>query len=126
MDKTGFARRLADDAGKHYFLSRPRRFGKSLFVDTLKELFEGSEELFRGLAVHDCWNWSKRFPVVRLSSGSGNFKRPGELLARVTEQLADLETDSEWRRPREPRPRGDSRACWRRCTARPERAWWCW
>ena len=41
VDKTGFARRLADDAGKHYFLSRPRRFGKSLFVDTLKELFEG-------------------------------------------------------------------------------------
>ena len=94
VDKTGFARRLADDAGKHYFLSRPRRFGKSLFVDTLKELFEGSEELFRGLAVHDCWNWSKRFPVVRLSFGSGNFKRPGELLARVTEQLADLETES--------------------------------
>ena len=94
VDKTGFARRLADDAGKHYFLSRPRRFGKSLFVDTLKELFEGSEELFRGLAVHDGWNWSKRFPVVRLSFGSGNFKRPGELLARVTEQLADLETES--------------------------------
>ena len=95
VDKTGFARRLADDAGKHYFLSRPRRFGKSLFVDTLKELFEGSEELFRGLVVHGGWNWSKRFPVVRLSFGSGNFKRPGELLARVTEQLADLETESE-------------------------------
>ena len=93
VDKTGFARRLADDAGKHYFLSRPRRFGKSLFVDTLKELFEGSEELFRGLAVHHGWNWSKRFPVVRLSFGSGNFKRPRELLARVTEQLADLETE---------------------------------
>ena len=94
VDKTGFARRLADDAGKHYFLSRPRRFGKSLFVDTLKELFEGSEELFRGLAIHGGWNWSKRFPVVRLSFASGNFKRPGELLARVTEQLADLETES--------------------------------
>ena len=94
VDKTGFARRLADDAGKHYFLSRPRRFGKSLFVDTLKELFEGSEELFRGLAVHDGWDWSKRHPVVRLSFGSGNFRRPGELLMRVTEQLADLERES--------------------------------
>ena len=53
VDKTAYARRLASDAGKHYFLSRPRRFGKSLFLDTLKELYEGAEELFRGLAVHD-------------------------------------------------------------------------
>ena len=43
VDKTGYARLLADDAGKHYFLSRPRRFGKSLFVDTLKELYEGAD-----------------------------------------------------------------------------------
>ena len=55
MDKTAYALRLAEE-GKHYFLSRPRRFGKSLFLDTLKELFEGSEELFRGLAVHDRWD----------------------------------------------------------------------
>ena len=94
VDKTGYARRLVDDAGKHYFLSRPRRFGKSLFVDTLKELFEGSEELFRGLAVHDGWEWTTRHPVVRLSFGSGNFKRPGVLPARMTEQLADLERES--------------------------------
>ena len=53
VDKTGYIRRLVDDDGKHFFLSRPRRFGKSLFVDTLKELFEGSEALFRGLAVDD-------------------------------------------------------------------------
>ena len=38
--------------GKYYFLSRPRRFGETLLVDTLQELFEGSEEQFRGLAVH--------------------------------------------------------------------------
>ena len=52
VDKTGYAKRLADEGGR-YFLSRPRRFGKSLFLDTLKELFEGSEPLFRGLAVHE-------------------------------------------------------------------------
>ena len=44
VDKTPYIQRLLDE-GKHYFLSRPRRFGKSLFLDTLKELFEGSEEL---------------------------------------------------------------------------------
>ena len=48
VDKTAYIERLLDE-GKHYFLSRPRRFGKSLFLDTLKELFEGSEELFAGL-----------------------------------------------------------------------------
>lgn len=51
VDKTAQAFALASE-GKYYFLSRPRRFGKSLFLDTLKELFEGSEELFRGLATH--------------------------------------------------------------------------
>ena len=50
-----------------YFLSRPRRFGKSLLVDTLRELLEGNETLFRGLDIHDRWDWSIRYPVVRLS-----------------------------------------------------------
>ena len=50
VDKTAYIERLLDE-GKHYFLSRPRRFGKSLFLDTLKELFEGNEELFDG-ALH--------------------------------------------------------------------------
>ena len=87
VDKTVYARRLVDDDGKHYFLSRPRRFGKSLFVDTLKELFEGSEGLFRGLAIHDGWDWSKRHPVVRLDFSGGNFKRSGELRANAMRQL---------------------------------------
>ena len=91
VDKTRYARRIAEDAGKHYFLSRPRRFGKSLFVDTLKELYEGSEPLFRGLAVHDAWDWSRRRAVVRLSFAGGNYRRPGELQASVMQQLAGAE-----------------------------------
>ena len=90
VDKTAYASRLADDAGKHYFLSRPRRFGKSLFVDTLKELYEGNEPLFHGLAVHDTWDWSKRHPVVRLSFAGGNFKRPGALVETASAQIEDL------------------------------------
>ena len=91
VDKTAYACRIGEDAGKHFFLSRPRRFGKSLFVDTLKELYEGSEPLFRGLAIHDAWDWSKRRPVVRLSFAGGNFKRPAELHASVMRQLAASE-----------------------------------
>ena len=61
VDKTAYIGRLLDE-GKHYFLSRPRRFGKSLFLDTCKELFEGNEPLFEGLAIHDRWDWSVRHP----------------------------------------------------------------
>ncbi|MCU0933969.1 MAG: ATP-binding protein [Thiobacillaceae bacterium] len=70
VDKTAFALRLIEQ-GSHYFLSRPRRFGKSLFLDTLAELFAGSEALFRGLYVHERWDWARRFPVVRISFAEG-------------------------------------------------------
>ena len=90
VDKTAWLQRLVDE-GKHYFLSRPRRFGKSLFLDTCKELFEGNEPLFEGLAIHGGWDWSVRHPVVRLSFGSGNFKEPGHVEASLMEQLAAAE-----------------------------------
>ena len=90
VDKTAYVERLLDE-GTHYFLSRPRRFGKSLFLDTLKELFEGSEELFAGLYIHDRHDWSERHPVVRLSFGGGNFRESDLLDANVMEQLAAAE-----------------------------------
>ena len=90
VDKTAYIRRLLDE-GKHYFLSRPRRFGKSLFLDTLKELFEGNEPLFEGLYIHDQWDWSVRHPVVRLSFGRGNFKEPDYVEASLMAQLDAVE-----------------------------------
>ena len=90
VDKTAYIERLLHE-GKHYFLSRPRRFGKSLFLDTLKELFEGNEPLFRGLHMHDRWNWSDRCPVVRLDFAGGSFKEPGSLNEDVMLQLEYLE-----------------------------------
>ncbi|MCY4572467.1 MAG: ATP-binding protein [Gemmatimonadetes bacterium] len=90
VDKTAFVRRLLEE-GKHYFLSRPRRFGKSLFLDTCKELFEGNELLFRGLDIHDRWDWSTRYPVLRLSFGGGNFTEPGSLLTNLMAQLDAVE-----------------------------------
>ncbi len=93
VDKTGFIARLLDE-GKHYFLSRPRRFGKSLFLDTLKELFEGSEPLFAGLHIHDRWDWSVRHPVVRLDFGAGHFGEPGYVHANAMAQLAAAAEDA--------------------------------
>ena len=93
VDKTPYVGRLLED-GKHFFLSRPRRFGKSLFLDTLKDLFEGREELFKGLAIHDRWNWSVRHPVIRLSFGSGHFQTPDGVRASVTAQLDRVEREN--------------------------------
>ena len=90
VDKTDHARRLVE-RGKYYFLSRPRRFGKTLLVDTLQKLFEGSEELFRGLAVHGKWDWSARHPVVRISFGGGNFDSPDLVRRNVEDQLEETE-----------------------------------
>ncbi|WP_020558643.1 ATP-binding protein [Thiofilum flexile] len=91
VDKTALAYQLINE-GRYYFLSRPRRFGKSLFLDTLKELFEGNEPLFQGLAVHDKWDWSIQYPVLRFSFGLGNFSNPDYLFQNLSAQLDQLET----------------------------------
>ena len=78
VDKSRFVHELSE-SGKYYFLSRPRRFGKSLFIDTLKEAFEGNRELFRGLWLHDRWDWDRRHPVIHISFGSGMIQSRAEL-----------------------------------------------
>lgn len=87
VDKTRAGHQLITE-GKYYFLSRPRRFGKSLFLDTLKELFECNEPLFRGLYIHDKWNWSEPAPVIRISLGGGVLKTP-EALDQLLQQILD-------------------------------------
>ena len=92
VDKTPLIAELID-RGEFYFLSRPRRFGKSLLIDTLRELFSGNEPLFRGLAIHDRWDWSETHPVVRLSfDGVGN--EPGDLAGDIHAQLQIAESDA--------------------------------
>ena len=90
VDKTAHVLRLTRE-GKYYFLSRPRRFGKSLLIDTLKELFEGNGELFRGLAIHGEWDWTVKHPVVRISFESGEYGHPDGVREDVDLQLAALE-----------------------------------
>lgn len=66
IDKTKEALELISGY-KYAFLSRPRRFGKSLFCDTLHNIFEGNKELFEGLYIYDKWDWDKKFPVIKIS-----------------------------------------------------------
>ena len=91
VDKTAFIQKLAERNG-YYFLARPRRFGKSLLVDTLDALFNGEEEWFRGLAIHEHWDWSRCFPVVRLSFGDGVLGSRAELDEKIHELLTDNES----------------------------------
>ncbi|QFY90703.1 ATP-binding protein [Magnetovirga frankeli] len=86
VDKTAYALRLIDE-GKYYFLSRPRRFGKSLFLDTLAELFQANEPLFRGLYAHEHWDWGIKYPVIRLSFGGGLMRDRAQLEAKFRELL---------------------------------------
>ena len=89
VDKTPLIRQLANH-GRYYFLSRPRRLGKSLLLDTLHELFAGSEPLFRGLDIHDRWDWSEAHPVVHLSFG-GKYDEPGAVERDILDQLQLIE-----------------------------------
>ncbi|NBC48882.1 MAG: AAA family ATPase [Gammaproteobacteria bacterium] len=88
IDKTAHAWAMAS-SGKYYFLSRPRRFGKSLFLDTLNELFNGSEALFRGLFIHERWDWTQCHPVIRLDFAGGVLTSRAALDRRIERLLSE-------------------------------------
>jgi len=73
VDKTDIAQNLIED-GRYYFLSRPRRFGKSLFLDTLRTIFDGDKEIFKGLHIYESGYEFVKYPVIRISFNDGDFK----------------------------------------------------
>jgi hypothetical protein len=77
------------ESGKQFFIARPRRFGKSLAVSTLKSLFLGERELFADLAIEPKWDWSKRWPVLHLDMGSAQSATVPELHRRWRAILAN-------------------------------------
>jgi hypothetical protein len=76
IDKSKYLYQMAS-MGKYYFLSRPRRFGKSITVSMLHELYNGSRELFKGLWIEDKWDWSRKNPVIRISFTSISYQSIG-------------------------------------------------
>lgn len=90
IDKTNYIRSL-ENRGKYCFLSRPRRFGKSLFLTTLEAYFEGKRELFRGLAIdRDDVDWRPR-PVIKLSLNTIECKSEESLATALRSKLRDYE-----------------------------------
>ena len=90
IDKTDLVYRLTHE-GKIYFLSRPRRFGKSLLVSTLENYYLGRKELFRGLAMEQLEKEWNVHPVFHIDFNSGNFAKPGELEQKINFYLTECE-----------------------------------
>ncbi len=79
IDKTHHISNLIGNGGKYFFLSRPRRFGKSLLLDTLKQAFLGKKEVFKGLHLENHWDWNAQYPVLHFDFGAGVIKSLAEL-----------------------------------------------
>ncbi len=85
VDKTPYLLELSKE--KAVFLSRPRRFGKSLTIDTLDELFSGNKQLFSGLYAENHWDWETRYPVIRLGFTEGEINSEAYLQSSIWSQL---------------------------------------
>ena len=87
IDKTKEAYNLIENYN-YAFLARPRRFGKSLFIDTLQEIFEGNKKLFERLYIYDKWDWDIKYPVIKIS-WSGILRDIKDLEDKVFEVFRD-------------------------------------
>ncbi len=85
IDKTEIAYDLITNY-RYAFLSRPRRFGKSLFLTTLKEIFEGNREIFKGLNIYNRWDWKNKYPVIKIDF-NGNLRTAKNLENRIHDIL---------------------------------------
>ena len=107
VDKTAFVWRIAN-TGKPYFLSRPRRFGKSLLLSTFEAYFEGKKELFEGLAIAGMEKEWRKYPVLHLDLNAKKYGNSDDLLAMLNQHLEKWETVyGDEKRERSPEERFD-------------------
>ncbi|MBQ8240339.1 MAG: AAA family ATPase, partial [Bacteroides sp.] len=92
VDKTALVYRLVTE-GKIYFLSRPRRFGKSLLVSTLKAYFKGKKELFKGLAIDALETEWAEYPVFHIDFNGDNFTKAGVLEEKIVGAIETWEAE---------------------------------
>lgn len=91
VDKSRFVYKLATE-GEYYFLSRPRRFGKSLFLSTLEAYFQGKKELFEGLAIYDLEAEWKKYPIFHIDLNTANFREKDSLYTVLNDYLTTWES----------------------------------
>ncbi len=91
VDKTSIIHRLASNSNT-FFLSRPRRFGKSLLMSTLESYFKGAKDLFKGLAIENLEKEWECYPVFRFDLSGENFNHPDRLLSHIGGELDSIES----------------------------------
>ncbi len=91
VDKTALVYKLANDS-KYYFLSRPRRFGKSLLVTTLEAYFQGRKELFEGLAISELETEWKQYPVLHIDLNAAKYTDPQALVSIINRHIRQFES----------------------------------
>ena len=91
IDKTEYIYRMAHSGGKHFFLGRPRRFGKSLLVSTMQSYFEGKKELFEGLAIEKLEKEWTEYPVLHFDMSGGKHMEGNQLEEYLGYRLQDEE-----------------------------------
>ena len=91
IDKTEYVWKMVSTDAVNFFLSRPRRFGKSLLVDTLRCYFEGRKELFEGLYIYNKEKEWKKYPVIRLDLSNGKYYEKERVHGTISGILRDHE-----------------------------------
>ena len=91
IDKTEYIYRMAHSGGKHFFLGRPRRFGKSLLVSTMQSYFEGKKELFKGLAIEKLETEWTEYPVLHFDMSGGKHMEKEQLERYLADTLEEQE-----------------------------------
>lgn len=100
IDKTRYIYRISHNSGKYFFLSRPRRFGKSLLVSTIQSYFEGKKDLFEGLAIENMEKEWTEYPVLHFSLAGGKHMEREQLeryllyILEINEQKFGISCDS--------------------------------
>ena len=93
VDKTEHIFKMVSTT-KYYFLSRPRRFGKTLLVETIKSLFEGKSELFKNTYIYNKWDFKQNIhPVIVFDFGKGKFKTKTKIEGFLLDQINSIEED---------------------------------
>jgi hypothetical protein len=109
VDKTKYIYKLITEGGGYYFLSRPRRFGKSLLISTIGYLFEGRKELFKGtyiysynignksLVIEDKWDWNNVYPVIRIDLSQIAIRKEEDFETQMELLLKEIGKDCKYK-----------------------------
>jgi hypothetical protein len=115
VDKTEYIYKLITEGGNYYFLSRPRRFGKSLLLSTIRYLFQGKKELFKDLYIYDKWNWEEIYPVIRIDLSQITIKKEEEFQDQMELILKEIGKEYKYKYERKYKASGNLHLLIKRC-----------